>query len=140
VLSRFGVALAAVGALGPAGCASAPSWSKTRVVVSPCTPDAAPAGTLLVRVVDAAGLPMSGVIVQARVRRRMPIAEAVADANGHAALSVTPVSPDYEVIAALPGFYPTCVEDVRIIQGCTAELRLPIRVATRDPRQRRSPH
>lgn len=119
-------------ALGSLGCASARGWRTAWVAVSPCTPDDAPPGTLLVRVVDAAGLPMSGVIVQGRVRRHAPIAVSVADETGRARLNVRPLSPTYELTASLPGFHPTCVEDVRGIAGCTTELRLPMRVARRD--------
>jgi hypothetical protein len=118
-------------ALAGLGCASARGWRTTWVAVSACTPDDEPPGTLLVSVVDAGGLPMSGVIVQARVRNPLPIAVAVADATGRARLRVTPPSPTYELTAALPGFYATCVEEIRAIAGCTTELRLPMRVAGR---------
>jgi hypothetical protein len=80
-------------------------------------------------VVDAAGLPLSGVIVQARVGRRKPVASGIADANGNVSLNVTPPSPRYEVTASLPGFYPSSVKDVRVMPGCTTELRLPLRLA-----------
>ena len=124
-------ALALLVALGCLGCASGRGWRTAWVTVSPCTPDDAPPGTLLVRVVDAAGLPMSGVIVQGRVRRHAAIAMGVADGAGRARLSVTPASPIYELTANLPGFYPTCMVDVRAVAGCTTELRLPLRVAQR---------
>jgi hypothetical protein len=94
-------------------------------------PDDAAPGALVVRVLDAVGRPMSGAIVQARVRKSMPIAVGVADATGQAHLRVTPPSATYELTASLPGFYPTCVEDVRATPGCTTELRLPLRLAAR---------
>lgn len=100
-------------------------------MVSPCTPNHSPAGTLLVRVVDDAGLPIPGAVVQARVGKRTPVARGSADASGSVSLNVTPPSPSYEVTASLPGFYPSSVKNVHVTPGCTTELRLPLRLATR---------
>jgi hypothetical protein len=112
------------------GCASG-RWRTGWIAVAPCTPDGAVPGTLLVSVVDAAGLPLSGAIVEARARRSEPVSVVVADASGNARLRVSPVGPTYELQASLPGFYATCVEEVREIPGCATLLRLPIRQARR---------
>jgi hypothetical protein len=112
------------------GCA-ARGWRTSWVAVEPCTPHDVSPGTLLVRVVDAAGAPMPGVIVEARARRTGPVAIGVADASGSTRLRVTPASAIYELKASLPGFYATCIEDVRPLEGCATELRLPLRVAQR---------
>ena len=112
------------------GCASS-RWRTGWIAVAPCTPDQAPPGTLLVMVVDAVGLPLSGAIVEARVRRSEPISVGVADAGGSARLRVSPAGPSYELQASLPGFHATCVEEVREIPGCRTLLRLPIRLAHR---------
>jgi hypothetical protein len=112
------------------GCASSrprTSW----IAVAPCTLDDAAPGSLLVKVVDAAGVPLSGVIVEARARRSEPIARSVADASGSARLRVAPAGTIYELRASLPGFHATCVEEVRAIPGCTTLLQLPVRLARR---------
>ena len=112
------------------GCASS-RWRTSWIAVAPCAPDDSAPGTLLVNVVDAAGVPLAGVIVEARARRSQPIATSVADASGSVRLRVTPAGATYELRASLPGFHATCVEEVRAIAGCTTLLQLPIRLARR---------
>jgi hypothetical protein len=123
------VALVLLAGLGVAGCASL-EWSR-RVTVSPCAPPAAPSGTLLVRVLDVAGLPVSGVNVRARAPSGKPVAAGVADASGKLSLRVTPPSPSYEVAVSLPGFYPSRVRSVRVDPDCTVELQLRVGVDDR---------
>lgn len=117
--------------LGTSGCASSQSWPSERVVISPCTPSDSPPGTLHVRVVDAAGFPIPGTIVRARVGKRTPVAKGTADASGLVSLIVTPLRSSYEVTASLPGFYPSSVKVLRVTPGCITELWLPLRIAPR---------